>query len=72
MIYCLFINRNAHNVFNRLGDVINSWRKKELKLDVLPAFMGATIVDYLRIPHTYCWSPALVRKPADWRPEIGM
>ncbi|KAL0929369.1 sterol glucosyltransferase [Colletotrichum truncatum] len=55
-----------------LGDVINSWRKKELKLEVLPASMGATIVDHLRIPHTYCWSPALVAKPADWRPEIDV
>ncbi|KAI9167696.1 Sterol 3-beta-glucosyltransferase [Paramyrothecium foliicola] len=55
-----------------LGDVINSWRKKELKLAELPAFMGATIVNHLRVPHTYCWSPALVAKPADWRSEIDV
>lgn len=33
--------------------------------------MGPSIVSYLQIPHTYCWSPALVAKPGDWGSEIG-
>jgi len=26
----------------------------------------------LRIPHTYCWSPALIAKPKDWGPHISI
>lgn len=55
----------------RLGDVINGWRKQDLELEPLNASMGPGINSYLRIPHTYCWSPSLVSKPADWGPEIG-
>lgn len=33
--------------------------------------MGPGITSYLRLPHTYCWSPSLVSKPKDWGPEIG-
>lgn len=28
-------------------------------------------MESLRIPHTYCWSPALIRKPSDWPFYIG-
>ncbi|KAH7020720.1 glycosyltransferase family 28 domain-containing protein [Microdochium trichocladiopsis] len=55
-----------------LGDVINNWRKKTLELDPVPATMGPSIVSYLRIPHTYCWSPALVAKPGDWGDELDV
>ena len=26
----------------------------------------------LKVPHTYCWSPALVPKPKDWGPHISI
>ncbi|KAI1857259.1 uncharacterized protein JN550_013342 [Neoarthrinium moseri] len=55
-----------------LGDVINTWRKHELSLEEIPASMGPSLVEYLQVPHTYCWSPALVAKPADWGPEIDV
>ncbi|EHA54186.1 glycosyltransferase family 28 domain-containing protein [Pyricularia oryzae 70-15] len=55
-----------------LGDVINGWRKQDLELEPLNASMGPGINSYLRIPHTYCWSPSLVSKPADWGPEIDV
>ncbi|ETS77967.1 hypothetical protein PFICI_10029 [Pestalotiopsis fici W106-1] len=55
-----------------LGDVINAWRKHELRLEEIPASMGPSLVEYLRIPHTYCWSPALVAKPTDWGSEIDV
>ncbi|KAF9874750.1 sterol glucosyltransferase [Colletotrichum karsti] len=55
-----------------LGDVINSWRRKELELEPVPASMGPGITTFLKIPHTYCWSPAVVPKPADWGPEIDV
>ncbi|KAJ5014134.1 Sterol 3-beta-glucosyltransferase UGT80A2 [Colletotrichum sp. SAR 10_99] len=55
-----------------LGDVINSWRRKDLDLAPIPASMGPGITTFLKIPHTYCWSPAVVSKPADWGPEIDV
>jgi sterol 3beta-glucosyltransferase len=54
-----------------LGDVINGWRVKDLKLEPLAAAVGPDVVSILKIPHTYCWSPALVPKPADWGETIG-
>ncbi|KAK3293855.1 uncharacterized protein B0H64DRAFT_433147 [Chaetomium fimeti] len=48
-----------------LGDVINKWRKK-LDLEEIPISEGPVLAESQRIPFTYCWSPALVPKPADW------
>ncbi|KAH8901727.1 UDP-Glycosyltransferase/glycogen phosphorylase [Thozetella sp. PMI_491] len=55
-----------------LGDVINEWRKRQLELDEIANAMGPSIVSYLHIPHTYCWSPALVSKPMDWGADIDV
>ncbi|KAF2182922.1 glycosyltransferase family 1 protein [Zopfia rhizophila CBS 207.26] len=55
-----------------LGDVINGWRVKDLKLDPVPASMGPDIVSTLEIPYTYCWSPTLVAKPQDWGSNIDV
>jgi hypothetical protein len=53
-----------------LGDVINRWRKT-LDLENVAMFDGPLLAERLRIPFTYCWSPALVAKPADWGAHIG-
>jgi hypothetical protein len=29
-------------------------------------------VENLKVPFTYCWSPALVPKPLDWGEHIGL
>ncbi|GKT50517.1 sterol 3-beta-glucosyltransferase UGT80B1 [Colletotrichum spaethianum] len=55
-----------------LGDVINDWRRRSLGLDNIQASMGPGITTYLKIPHTYCWSPAIISKPADWGQEIDV
>ncbi|KAM6525894.1 hypothetical protein FALCPG4_011426 [Fusarium falciforme] len=55
-----------------LGDVINSWRVKELMLDPVPASVGPELLSHLNVPYTYCWSPALVPKPADWGQNIDI
>jgi len=55
-----------------LGDVINAWRVKDLDLEPLSSSSGPEIVEILRIPYTYCWSPSLVPKPRDWGHNIGM
>ncbi|KAI7205553.1 hypothetical protein D0869_01373 [Hortaea werneckii] len=54
-----------------LGDVINDWRCG-LDLEPIPMTEGPTLVETLRIPHTYCWSSALVPKPADWPGHIDV
>lgn len=54
-----------------LGGVINRFRRKELLLPELSAGDGPGLVDRLKIPHMYCWSPAIVPKPKDWKEHIG-
>ncbi|KAF9767666.1 hypothetical protein IL306_015126 [Fusarium sp. DS 682] len=55
-----------------LGDVINSWRVNDLHLEPLAATVGPDIVEIMKVPYTYCWSPALVPKPADWGDSIDI
>ncbi|KAF5712393.1 sterol glucosyltransferase [Fusarium mundagurra] len=55
-----------------LGDVINAWRVKDLHLDPLAAAVGPDIVGLMKVPYTYCWSPALVPKPGDWGDSIDI
>ncbi|KAL4866899.1 hypothetical protein BDV12DRAFT_187099 [Aspergillus spectabilis] len=54
-----------------LGDVINSWRSK-LDLEPVPVTEGPMLAETLKIPFTYCWSPALMAKPADWPTHIDV
>ncbi|GLA28773.1 UDP-glucose,sterol transferase [Aspergillus phoenicis ATCC 13157] len=55
-----------------LGDLINSFRKRELGLDPLDAIRAPSIAHRLRIPYTYLWSPALLPKPGDWGDNIDI
>ena len=54
----------------RLGDLINTWRDS-LDLEPISRSEGPCLVEALKIPFTYCWSPSLVPKPADWSDHIG-
>jgi len=53
-----------------LGDVINRFRTKVLDLEPLSLMWAPGLLSRLRIPTTYCWSPALIPKPADWGAEV--
>jgi hypothetical protein len=55
---------------SRVGDMINQWRK-ELGLDEVAMFEGPRLAEILKIPFTYCWSPALVPRPSDWPSYVG-
>ncbi|CAG8117443.1 unnamed protein product [Penicillium olsonii] len=54
-----------------LGDVINQWRIS-IDLEPIAATVGPSLPEALQIPHTYCWSPALVPKPTDWPAHIDV
>ncbi|KAH6889706.1 hypothetical protein B0T10DRAFT_39116 [Thelonectria olida] len=54
-----------------LGDVINDWRKS-INLEPVPMSEGPLLAETLKIPFTYCWSPALVGKPKDWPSYIDV
>lgn len=54
-----------------LGDVINNFRKFSLGLDEI-GMWSPLVLQRLKIPHTYCWSPALIPKPNDWRQHISI
>ncbi|KAL3469517.1 hypothetical protein BJX99DRAFT_268156 [Aspergillus californicus] len=71
-----FRNFVSYGVVNWLtwqgvGNVINQWRK-ELGLDEVAMFEGPRLAEILKIPSTYCWSPALVPRPADWPSYIDV
>lgn len=34
--------------------------------------MGTRMLQRLKVPHTYCWSPSLIPKPADWGSHISI
>ncbi|QRW26844.1 glycosyltransferase family 1 protein [Rhizoctonia solani] len=55
-----------------LGDVINHFRTQTLGLEPLSLRSGAGLVDRIRVPWTYCMSPALVPKPDDWTNHIDV
>ncbi|KAH8165562.1 hypothetical protein CIB48_g2700 [Xylaria polymorpha] len=55
-----------------LGDVINRFRTKILDLDPLALIWAPGVLTRLRIPYTYCWSPALIPKPNDWGNHIDI
>ncbi|KAF2668161.1 UDP-Glycosyltransferase/glycogen phosphorylase [Microthyrium microscopicum] len=55
-----------------LGDVINSFRVHTLSLEPISLFWAPGILGRMRVPHTYCWSPALIPKPADWAAHISI
>ncbi|PVI03303.1 glycosyltransferase family 1 protein [Periconia macrospinosa] len=54
------------------GDVINKWRVEDLQMDPVHTSMGPDLIETLKIPFTYCWSPALVPKPNDWGSNIDI
>ncbi|KAI1175566.1 hypothetical protein F4777DRAFT_549746 [Nemania sp. FL0916] len=55
-----------------LGDVINRFRTKILDLEPLALIWAPGVLTRLRIPYTYCWSPALIPKPNDWGSHIDI
>ncbi|RVX70517.1 hypothetical protein B0A52_05168 [Exophiala mesophila] len=57
--------------WNGTSDIVQRWRTS-IDLEPLPAFEAPFLLDTQKIPHTYCWSPALVPKPKDWGPHIDV
>ncbi|RTE81520.1 hypothetical protein BHE90_003977 [Fusarium euwallaceae] len=55
-----------------LGDIINRFRAKCLGLDPVSMIWGPGMLQRLKIPHTYCWSPALIPKPKDWGSHVSV
>ncbi|KAG6108678.1 hypothetical protein E4U13_006331 [Claviceps humidiphila] len=55
-----------------LGDIINRFRERELDLPSLSLVWAPGSLNRLKIPYTYCWSPALIPKPNDWDVHIDV
>ncbi|KAF7961159.1 hypothetical protein EAE96_000826 [Botrytis aclada] len=55
-----------------LGDVINRFRERALGLDPISLIWAPGMLSRLRVPYTYCWSPALIPKPKDWGKHISI
>jgi sterol 3beta-glucosyltransferase len=50
-----------------LSGVTNKFRRSTLGIPPLTGRSGPGVVDRLRVPYTYCWSPSVIPKPKDWR-----
>ncbi|KAJ6500720.1 UDP-Glycosyltransferase/glycogen phosphorylase [Mycena sanguinolenta] len=55
-----------------VGDLVNNFRTRTLGLEPLSLRSGPGLVDRVKIPWTYCMSPALVPKPDDWKNYIDV
>lgn len=55
-----------------LGDVINRFRVHSLQLEPISLMWAPGMLARLKVPYTYCWSPALIPKPKDWGPKISI
>ncbi|TDL28120.1 glycosyltransferase family 1 protein [Rickenella mellea] len=55
-----------------MGDIVDRFRTRTLGLAPLSLRSGPGVVDRLKIPWTYCMSPALVPKPDDWTNHIDV
>ncbi|KAK5018481.1 hypothetical protein LTR39_000958 [Cryomyces antarcticus] len=55
-----------------LGEVINKFRHKTLNLEPISVMWAPGLTNRLRVPFTYCWSPALIPKPKDWGSHISI
>ena len=55
-----------------LGDVINRFRQKSLGLEPMSLMWAPGMLQRLQVPHTYCWSPALIPKPKDWGQNVSI
>ena len=55
-----------------LGDVVNRFRQKSLGLEPISLMLAPGMLARMKVPHTYCWSPALIPKPKDWGNQISI
>ncbi|KAF2100516.1 UDP-Glycosyltransferase/glycogen phosphorylase, partial [Rhizodiscina lignyota] len=55
-----------------LGDIINRFRVHSLQLEPISLMWAPGMLARVRVPWTYCWSPALIPKPKDWASHISI
>ena len=55
-----------------IGDLVNTFRTETLGLDEMGLGWAVGLLERLKIPMTYCWSPALIPKPLDWGSHISI
>ncbi|CAF1200640.1 unnamed protein product [Adineta steineri] len=55
-----------------MRNIVNEFRKEPLGLPPLHIRQAVRIMIDEHVPHTYCWSPSFVPKPADWPAHIDV
>ena len=55
-----------------MRDIVNHFRQTVLELSPLHTRQAIHLMIDEQVPHTYCWSPALVAKPSDWGAHIDV
>lgn len=59
-------------VWTGMGDLVNTFRAKTLKLPPIALADGAALLDDHEVPFTYLWPDSLVPKPEEWGPHIEL
>ena len=59
-------------VWAGIGDLVDAFRTKTLKLPPIALADGAALLDDHEVPFTYLWPDSLVPKPEDWGPHIDL
>lgn len=68
-------NRITFSAFDKLttmGLNVNKWRTEALNLPPIAGDRGAHVLNDLRVPFSYMWSPALSAKPMDWGDHVDV
>ncbi|GAB1524077.1 hypothetical protein RhiTH_007229 [Rhizoctonia solani] len=58
--------------WQRLGRIINKFRTKKLGLEYLSPQSAVGIIERASVPWTYCISPTVIPRPADWMANIDI
>ncbi|CAF4201993.1 unnamed protein product [Rotaria sp. Silwood2] len=65
------IDDRSRTTWSGLHSIINDFRKT-IGLSPLHTRQAVRLMLDEHVPHTYCWSPSLVPKPADWPSHIDI
>ncbi|CAF1120384.1 unnamed protein product [Didymodactylos carnosus] len=69
-----YLSYEIVEMFTWIGmqDLINHFRRKILNLKRLSISQATNMWAKEKVPHTYCWSPAMIPKPTDWGEHIDV
>ncbi|ODN95351.1 hypothetical protein L198_04747 [Cryptococcus wingfieldii CBS 7118] len=59
-------------IWRSLGPTLNTFRISSLGLPAIQRADAPGLLDRLKVPFSYTWSPPLLRKPGDWKEHLDV